>query len=690
MSRYPATRTTDAVVEVAGVTFPDPYQWLEERTDEVRRWQDEQAELADAHVKDWPHFDTLREGVRHFFTARSGSYPSPAGSRWVRSEIPEGATQARVILSDERFGDGEVLFDATDENPAKPPFVSWVTASPDGRYVAVGVCDDGSERNTIRLIDSKSGERLPAPPQPLLDNWTGGARWLPDSSGFFFTSMVGENTDLRHEVLLYRPEPDRVTKVDAPWLPGQDYRTVVFSTDGRRAIAVQGMLAPIPVAVADLPGLAWRPFVTDPAVGSLYGHLVGDRWIAVSDFGAPRGRVIAVALDGPAPSDPATWDELVPESAAALRSLTPVGDHLYVLGLEDTYSQVRIFTAEGAPAGHVPLPGRGAVIEHPFPLMALHPEGRDDEYAFAFTTLTSSAGYYRHRPGSTVDELATPRTRIPDAVVEDGWATSPDGTRVPYHLVRRADVRLDRPRPTLVFGYGGFNAPWHPVFLGPMAAFVAAGGVLAHVHLHGGGEFGREWWEQGRQKHKKNCYDDLHAIAEDLVATGVTSPGLLAVSGGSNGGLLAGVAATLRPALWAVAVPRVPFLDAIGATRDGYGRFVIDLELADLDDPDDVRRLASLSPYHLVRDGVDYPAVYLDAGDTDPRCPPWHARKFAARLQAATSGPNPVLLRVWRDVGHGWATDKDVAVEEHTSWLAFVMKQLGVTPRRPDGSRGGA
>lgn len=687
MSTYPETRTTGDVVQVAGVTFPDPYQWLEGRTPEVDRWQDEQAALADSHVREWPHFATLRESVRHFFTARSGSYPAPAGRRWVRSEIPDGATQARVIVSDERFGDGDVLFDAAEENPRQPPFVSWVTASPDGRYVAVGVCDDGSERNTIRLLDAESGERLPAPEQPLLDNWTGGARWLPDSSGFVFTAMLGENVDLRHEVLLYRPESGKTTTVGAPWLPGQDYRTVVFSTDGKRAVAVQHLLSPIPVAVAELDGSAepaWRPFVTDPSAGSLYGHLVGDRWIAVSDFGAPRGRVVAVALDSPTPSDPSTWDELVPESRVALRSVTPVGDHLYVLGLDDTYSQVRIFTAGGELAGHVPLPGRGAVVELPFPMMALYPEGLDDEYAFAFTTLTTSAGYYRHRPGSTVDELSAPRTALPDAVVEDGWATSPDGTRIPYHLVRRTDTRLSRPKPAMVFGYGGFNAPWHPVFLGPMASFVAAGGVLVHVHLRGGGEFGREWWEQGRQKNKKNCYEDLHAIAEDLVATGVTSPGLLAVTGGSNGGLLAGVAATLRPELWAVSVPRVPFLDAIGATRDGYGRFVVDLELADLDDPDDVRRLASLSPYHLVRDGVDYPAIYLDAGDTDPRCPPWHARKFAARVQAATAGPNPVLLRIWRDVGHGWATDQDVAIEEHTSWLAFVMKQLGMTPRHPD------
>ncbi|MFC9251925.1 prolyl oligopeptidase family serine peptidase [Amycolatopsis thailandensis] len=684
--QYPETRTVDEVTRLAGVEFPDRYRWLEENSAEVDQWQDRQAELADSYVREWPYFETLKRSVRHYFTARSGTFPAPAGKRWVRSEIPEGATQARVVLSDERFGAGRVLFDAVQENRETPPFVSWVSASPDGRFVAVGVCDDGSEKNTIRLIDVESGERLPAPEEPLMDNWTAGARWLPDSSGFFFSCIVGESSDLRHQMLHFRIGAARATKVDAPWLPTQDWRTVVFSTDGKRAIAVQRLLSPIPLAVADLDGsdeLVWRPFISDTTIGGLYGHLIDDQWIAISDADAPRGRLVGIALDNPTPADPSTWTELVPESEVTLRSFAPVGEHLYVLGLDETYSQVRVFTRGGRFVEYVELPERGAVVELPFPMMALYPSGLDDEYAFAFTSLTSSSRYFRHRPGKGLEVLSAADKSIPDAVVEDGWATSPDGTRIPYHIVRRREVSLDRRRPALLHGYGGYGAPWHPVFPGAMASFVDAGGVFVHVHLRGGGEFGREWWEQGRLKNKRNCYDDLHAVAEHLVAAGVTSPDMLGVSGGSNGGHMAGAAATLRPDLWAVSVPRVPFLDVLGATRDGYGSYVVGLELGDVGDPDDVRRLASISPYHLVEDGVEYPAVYLDAGDTDPRCPPWHARKFAARMQAATAGANPVLVKIWRNVGHGWATDKEVAIEEHTSWLAFVMKILGMTPREP-------
>ena len=184
---------------------------------------------------------------------------------------------------------------------------------------------------------------------------------------------------------------------------------------------------------------------------------------------------------------------------------------------------------------------------------------------------------------------------------------------MPYHLVRLAETARDTPQPTLIFGYGGWNVALVPEIPGPMAAFVAAGGVFVHAHLRGGGELGLRWWEGGRLKNKQNCYADLYAIAEDLIATGVSSPQLLAVTGASNGGLMAAVAATQRPDLWAAVVPRVPILDLIGEFRDGYN-IANPSDYADPDDADDVRRLATISPYHLVSDGTFYPAVFPRRG----------------------------------------------------------------------------
>lgn len=318
---------------------------------------------------------------------------------------------------------------------------------------------------------------------------------------------------------------------------------------------------------------------------------------------------VAIPLDGPAdPDDVSAWVELVPESDAVLRSVTPVAETLYVHESVDTYSRVRLVDKNGRPVGTVPLPAAGSVNGDFSGLPVLVLQGHPEEFVFSFSTLVTSRAVYRHRPGDgsgtgTIDLLDPAAASIDDAVVEDRWATSADGTRIPYHLVRPAGTDASRPAPTLIYAYGGFNRPFPPSFPGPLAAFVAAGGVFVHAHLRGGAEYGRGWREEGRFARKQNCYDDLYAVAEDLVARGVTRTDLLGLTGRSNGGLMTGVAVTQRPDLWRVAVPVVPMLDLIGGLRTPYTVKSTRLDRGDPDNPDDVRRLATYSPYHQVEAG---------------------------------------------------------------------------------------
>ncbi len=678
---YPKTRVENVIDERGGIEFPDPYRWLEGNTEEVRLWQRAQGEIAADYVRDWPHFEALRQSVAHFSAARFGSVPRFAGGRWFRMITREGSDAQLPVVTDEPFGDGRVLFNPSTEDPDRRLLVTWIAPSPGGEILALGVCDDGSEANTIRLIDVATGEQLPdPPPQVLMDNWTGGAQWLPDSSGFFFLAV--DRATMRRQVMRHdRGDSPTTTPTSLP--VSLDYTQVTVSPQGRWAVAHQALMEPSPIALLDLedPNADWRPFVTEVR-GTLVGHVIGDRYLAVTSVGAPRGRVVAIPLDTREPNDATSWIEIVPESEGAIRSMTPVGDRLYVNELADTFARIRIFDTDGEPQGEVPLPGRGAIDEMPFPLMNLSPKGHPDEFLFAYSSLTHSWGVYRHRPGDeAVDTLDAPAVRLADAVVESRWATSTDGTRIPFHVLRMEHTDTSRPRPTLIYAYGGFNAPWLPVFPNAMASFVAAGGVFVHGHLRGGGEFGLEWWQGGRMENKQNCYEDLYAIAEELVASGVTTSDLLGVTGGSNGGLMAGVAITQRPDLWRVVIPRVPMLDIIGSCREPYGLAATVAEFGDPRDADQVRRMASFSPYQLVEEGATYPAMFIDAGDTDPRCPPWHARKFTARMQAANSSDEPILVRIWENVGHGWATPKEVQVTESTEWLAFTMRQLGMTPR---------
>ncbi len=682
---YPGARVDDVQDVLAGVSFPDPYRWLERgsrESGEVRAWQEAQARLARDHVREWPHFERLRRLVARFSTEPAVALPHYAGGRWFRTQIAQGMSQAQVLVSDQPLGPGRVVFDPRTEDLERLPFLSWIAPSPDGRTLALGVCADGSENNTIRLVDVITGRTLAdPPPQVLMDGLTGGVQWLPDSSGFFFSALDGAATDFKQKVYWHRRLPVPSTSaVNIEWTTATDYRMVVVSRDGRHAIAVERYLDPIPIAIAALGGgtLHWRPFLTS-IIGTVAGHIVGDRYVAVTDVGATRGRCVAIALDCADPNDPDCWQELVPESAAVLRTVTPVGEVLYLTEFVDTYARVRIVDRDGRALGKVPLPGRGAIGEPSLVMATMIPKGHPDRFLFAFSSLTVSSGIYAHAPSQgSIEMLRAPQARLEHTLVEDHWAVSADGTRVPYHIVRRANANDREPRPTLIYAYGGYNKVLAPSFPGPMAAFVAAGGIFVHAHLRGGGELGREWWQQGRMDRKQNCYDDLYAIAEDLIGAGLCTSQSLAVTGRSNGGLMAGVAATQRPELWAVVVPRVPLLDLIGSCREGYGRQAVTEELSGIDDADEVRRLAGFSPYHLVRDGVRYPAIFIDAGDSDPRCPPWHARKFAARLQRASAGGGPILLHVWDDVGHGGATDREVAMAEHTEWLAFTLRHLGV------------
>ena len=686
---HPPTRTVDVTDRLAGIDFADPYRWLEGDTDEVRRWQTHQGAVAQSHVRQWPHFERLKSQVDSYTTPRLGAVPRLAAGQWFRMEVLPGASQAQVIVAPEPFGAGRVLFDPAAEDPARPPFVSWISPSPDATVLAIGVCSDGSEQNTMRLITVATGETMDdGPSETLMDNWTGGAQWLSDSSGFFYTAIDGESLDFEQQVFLHlRRAAPQSRKLEIPWTTERDYKAVVVSADGAYAVAIERLTSAIPVAVAalDADDLEWKPFITQ-VEGTVCGQLVGERFIAVTDVDAPRGRVVAIELDGPNPNDPASWVELVAESEAVIQSVTVVGGSLYLSEFVDTYARVRVVDHTGLFV--LPLPGLGAIAEVPFPLMTMASKVHSGQFLFAFSSLTASWGIYSHHPGAdAVVTIREPDVSMSDVTVEDRWATSSDGTRIPYHLVHRADVDISRPQPVLMNAYGGFNVPWIPQFPGPMAAVVAAGGIFVHGHVRGGSEFGTEWWSAGRLENKQNCYQDLYAIAEDLIAAGNTTSSQLAFTGGSNGGLMAGVALTQRPDLWAAVIPRVPLLDLIGAYRYSYGHTVCATEYGDPTDPEDVLRVAGFSPYHLVERGTEYPAVYLDAGDTDPRCPPWHVRKFGARLQASTSSQAPVLIRIWDNVGHGWATDRDVAILQNAEWLAFTMQTLGLEPCTEAASR---
>jgi prolyl oligopeptidase len=295
---------------------------------------------------------------------------------------------------------------------------------------------------------------------------------------------------------------------------------------------------------------------------------------------------------------------------------------------------------------------------------------------------TRSQATYRYDiERGTLEELTPPRQVRDDLVVDEQYATAPDGARVHYTVIHRADLDMSVPQPTLLYGYGGWNIAFVPSAPGPFMPFVDAGGVFVITHLRGGGEGGEAMWHGGRFERKQNTFDDLYSVAERVIQTNLASREKLAVVGASNGGLLTGAALTQRPDLFGVVVSMVPLYDMLKFTRDPYTATCV-LEYGDPSVPREAEWLYAYSPYHNVRE-AEYPATLIVCGTHDMRCWPWQARKLAARVQAANTGERPVLLRAAEDGGHLSVLAVPEAIAE---WLGFLMSELGLAPMEEAGN----
>ncbi|SEE82148.1 prolyl oligopeptidase family serine peptidase [Jiangella alba] len=650
-------------------TTADPFRWLEADDADVLAWQRAQAAAAAETVGAWPHLNVLAGLLGRLGGGPPPVLPVPAAGRWFRAE------GADLIASTEPLGPGDTVARLPAGERA-----AWLAPSPDGTVLAVGIGQGGGEENAIRLLDTGSGEPLGHGPDRLLfDALLGGVSWLPDSSGFHYLGMTAPVD--RFEQAIFRYDLRSRTEHAEPIpRPSPDY-TLVQAGDGRWTVAAHGLLTPLPVAVHDRadPDGGWRPFLTSvPGVDGplVAGYPIGDEYVAWTDVGAPRGRVVAIRFDADDPGDPSAWRELLPEGDGVIVALLRTRAALYTVELVDgRWSRVR--ELDGAGGRVLPLPPRVSVRTGVAALHALARPGSAPELLLPSSSPSRSWTVSGWRPGDQVPRLlADATTGLPGAVVEERQAVGADGTLIPYTCLYRPDERGQRPRPTLITAYGGFYRALTPEWSDDAAAVAASGGLHVWAHTRGGGDLGREWWEGGRRGRKQTVLDDLHAVAADLVATGRADPSRLAVVGRSHGGWLAGAAAVTRPDVWRAAVPLVPALDLVTDLRTPYGKYVTEL---DWPDGDAEEHVAALSPYHLIRPG-SYPAVYLAAGDRDPRCPAWHARKFAARLQEAQQGPGAVLLRVRENAGHGLTSSAAERRRDAAEWLGFVFAELGLVP----------
>ncbi len=663
-----------------GVRIADPYRWLEDgKSDEVHAWVDAEDAFARAYLSKLPGRDAMAARFKELFYVERVGTPQHYGDRWFFARRDAGREKFTVYWREGKNGKDQVLLDPNEWSSDGSVALGGWSVSWDGRKVAYGVKRNNSDESTIYVIDVASGKKSEA------DVIEGGKyahpSWTPAADGFYYVWLPPPDAvpttdrpgyaEVRFHKLGTDPKKDRVVRERTG--DPKTFLDAELSKDGRwLMLTTQHGWSRTDLEVMDLHASGakpeWKPLVTgrDAIYGAAFDK---NRFFVRTNEGAPRYRVFRVDASHP---ERDRWTEIVPErSDATLEQFSVVGHRLALTYLKDVVSQPELRDEDGKLLSKVTLPTLGSVSG-----MSGNPD--DDVVYYSFQSFTYPDEIFEANVKTGSPPKSFYKLKVPvdpsKYAVDQLFATSRDGTRVPFFVVHAKDLVKNGATPTILYGYGGFQIAQSPFFASSIYPWLEQGGMWVVANLRGGSEYGEEWHRHGMRHEKQNVFDDYFAVAEELIHQGLTRPEKLVAMGGSNGGLLVGAAITQRPELFRAALCEVPLLDMTRFHLFGSGKTWID-EYGSPDDADDLKALFAYSPYHHVKQGTKYPATLLLSADSDDRVDPMHARKFAAELQWASSG-GAVLLRVEKHSGHGGADLVKANVEKIADEYAFALEQL--------------
>ena len=693
-SSPPPTPLRPIVDTYHGVDVEDDYRWLENGADpEVAAWIAAQ----NAHTREildaWPGRDALRRRVTELTVTGSVAYGAllSAGQRIFAIKRQPPAEQSLLVVLDGVDGSTceRVVLDPNAWDPSGKTAIDWYVPSFDGSKVAVSLSYAGTECGDVHVLDTATGAAL-GDVVPRVNGGTAGGSlaWSLDDAGFYYTRYprpgerphdeLGFDVHVHWHRLGSSPAKDRYEL-------GLEFPRIAeirleSSRDGLSTLASvqKGDGGEFTHWLRDRGG-SWRALTRyeDRCVAARFGPDGGIYFVSL--LRAPRGQVLRLAPEDAALGVSAAVP-IVSESGDAIECSFAHGtglwvgaDRFYVLYQKGGPNVVRAFGLDGRPEGELPQPALTAVDD-----LVVLPGG---DVLFEVESFTVPPAWYRWpRAGGPARPTALAESSPADygdcEVVRDE-AVSPDGTRVPISVLRRKAVALDGSHPTILYGYGGYGVCLRPAFRARLRAWIERGGMFAVAHTRGGGEFGEAWHREGCLARKQNVFDDFAACAGRLIAAGYCTRDTLALMGGSNGGLLMGAMITQHPGLARAVLSLVGLYDMLRVERTPNGAYNVP-EFGSVVDPEMFRSLHAYSPYHRVKDGTPYPAIFMATGDNDPRVDSWQSRKMTARLQAATSAPHPILLRTNAAAGHGRGTPLSEQIDEYTDVLAFLMREFGL------------
>lgn len=683
MNKAPMTRLENVAETIGGVTVQDPYRWLEVNTSpEVKAWVDSQNAYTQGFLKENPVRERIRTRMQSLFNLDTVAVPYPKRGRYFFTERKGGQDLGVLYVQEGMGSEPRVLIDQNTLSPDHKTVLSNWVPSEDGRLLAYELSKAANDKSSIRVLDVALGKDL-ADEIPE-EGYPSFAAWNHDSKGFWYVRrdphapQNGEEKFYQrifYHALGSNPKDDVVAFGEGRGKT--DYLGVQTSEDGNWLIAsayvTTGAKARNELYIRNLQDSDGKFTAIVEGQYALF-HPCFHRGVLylMTNHQAPNWKIFAVSAER-AGEGIGSWATVIPEGKSVIESCQFMRDRIFVRTLENVHSVLSEHMLDGNFLREIPLAALGT-------LTAMTSEYEGEELFFGLTSFVIPHTVYRLDLGSgeiSLFKTAQGGISADDFRVQQKWYVSKDGTKVPMFIVAKKGIVQDGKNPTMLYGYGGFNAAMTPSFSKMNIPFLEAGGVYAVANLRGGSEFGEKWHEGGMRKNKQNVFDDFIAAAEFLISEGYTSKEKLAIFGWSNGGLLTGACLTQRPDLYRAVVIGNPVLDMLRFHLFDGGRLWIP-DYGSAEEPDMIQYLLGYSPYHNVKTGTKYPATLILTSDKDDRVHPGAAYKMTARLQQASAFGQPILLRVETEAGHSGGAAISAALEQHADIWSFVFWQLGI------------
>ena len=677
--QYPTVKTVDTVDVYYGTEVPDPYRWLEDdRSAETGEWVQAQNAITEDYLAQIPFRNKIEERLTEIWNYPKSGAPFKRGDKYFVYRNDGLQNQYVVYVMDELGGEEKVFLDPNKWSDEGTTSLSGLSFSEDGKYAAYSISEAGSDWRTIKVMEVDSRKELEDEV-----NWAkfSGISWAGD--GFYYSAYDApkEGDQLKgknefHKVYYHKlgtpQSEDRLVHEDKEHALRNFY---AGTTEDERFVYIAGSegTSGSNLMVKDLskPNSEFVTVVDNfQDDHSVVGN-IGDELLILTTKDAPNKRLVKVSLN-----NPGKWENVITEKEQLLEGVNLAGGKMFVSYMQDAATKVYQYSKEGELEKEIELPGIGSAG-------GFGGGEEDKELFYTFTSFTFPSNIYKYNVETGESELYEASKIDFDAdkfETKQVFYTSKDGTKVPMFIVHKKGLKLDGNNPTYLYSYGGFDISMTPNFSAARLVWLENGGVYAQPSIRGGGEYGQEWHEGGMKMQKQNVFDDFIAAAEYLIEEGYTSKDKLAISGGSNGGLLVGASMTQRPDLFKVALPAVGVLDMLR-----YHKFTIGwawaVEYGDVDDSEEMfRYLHGYSPLHNIEEGVKYPATMVTTADHDDRVVPAHSFKFISELQAKGAPGNPYLIRIETNAGHGAGKPTSKIIEEWADKYAFTWYNMGVEP----------